>query len=149
ERYESIEVNKKWLERPLGWYWKFSFDLFHNCLHEFLDVISYACSDSLLMMCNDDIHEVTPCVSALAGCDRLVSDPLVIENYVPLSVRSFVGEPFSQLDLSAIEIQKRSQLRRSSYGTKGDRVVDRLSNARSRHGPTKSGDSCEGKVKPK
>ncbi|GKA70868.1 hypothetical protein Tco_0777007 [Tanacetum coccineum] len=44
---------------------------------------------------------VTPRVSALAGCDRLVSEPLVIEK------------------------------------TKGDRVVDRLSNAR--HGPAESG----------
>ncbi|GJS78026.1 hypothetical protein Tco_0727907 [Tanacetum coccineum] len=42
---------------------------------------SYACSDSLLLtpLCCDDIHDVTPCVSALAGCDRLVSEPLVIE----------------------------------------------------------------------
>ncbi|GJR75749.1 putative reverse transcriptase domain-containing protein [Tanacetum coccineum] len=42
---------------------------------------SYACSDSLLLtpLCCDDIYEVTPCVSALAGCDRLVSEPLVIE----------------------------------------------------------------------
>ncbi|GKB33539.1 hypothetical protein Tco_0872940, partial [Tanacetum coccineum] len=42
----------------------------------------YACSDSLLLtpLCCDDIHDVTPCVSALAGCDRLVSEPLVIEN---------------------------------------------------------------------
>ncbi|GJY48964.1 mutator type transposase [Tanacetum coccineum] len=32
---------------------------------------SYACSDSLLLtpLCCDDIHEVTPRVSALAGCD--------------------------------------------------------------------------------
>ncbi|GJX67067.1 putative reverse transcriptase domain-containing protein, partial [Tanacetum coccineum] len=44
----------------------------------------YACSDSLLLtpLCCDDIHEVTPCDSALAGCDRLVSEPLVIENHV-------------------------------------------------------------------
>ncbi|GJR18967.1 hypothetical protein Tco_0967494 [Tanacetum coccineum] len=41
----------------------------------------YACSDSLLLtpLCCDDIHEVTLRVSALAGCDRLVSEPLVIE----------------------------------------------------------------------
>ncbi|GJU73429.1 putative reverse transcriptase domain-containing protein [Tanacetum coccineum] len=66
---------------------------------------SYACSDSLLLtpLCCDDIHEVTPHVFALAGCDRLVSEPRVIE-----------------------------------------KVVDRLSNARSRHGPAESGDSCEG-----
>ncbi|GJT77844.1 hypothetical protein Tco_1044569 [Tanacetum coccineum] len=44
----------------------------------------YACSDSLLLtpLCCDDIHDVTPRVSALAGCDRLVSEPLVIENHV-------------------------------------------------------------------
>ncbi|GJT35889.1 hypothetical protein Tco_0926308 [Tanacetum coccineum] len=42
----------------------------------------YAFSDSLLLtpLCYDDIHDVTPCVSALTGCDRLVSEPLVIEN---------------------------------------------------------------------
>ncbi|GJU00326.1 putative reverse transcriptase domain-containing protein [Tanacetum coccineum] len=41
----------------------------------------YACSDSLLLtpLCCDDIHDVTPRVSALAGCERLVSEPLVIE----------------------------------------------------------------------
>ncbi|GJT33038.1 hypothetical protein Tco_0923457 [Tanacetum coccineum] len=41
----------------------------------------YACSDSLLLtpLCCDDIHDVTPRVSVLAGCDRLVSEPLVIE----------------------------------------------------------------------
>ncbi|GJX51481.1 retrovirus-related pol polyprotein from transposon TNT 1-94 [Tanacetum coccineum] len=39
------------------------------------------CSDSLLLtpLCCADIHEVTSRVSALAGCDRLVSEPLVIE----------------------------------------------------------------------
>ncbi|GJR01302.1 reverse transcriptase domain-containing protein [Tanacetum coccineum] len=43
--------------------------------------VSYACSDSLLLtpLCCDDIHDVTPRVFALAGCDRLVSEPLVIE----------------------------------------------------------------------
>ncbi|GJR02014.1 hypothetical protein Tco_0524998 [Tanacetum coccineum] len=51
----------------------------------------YACSDSLLLipLCCDDIHDVTPRVSALAGCDRLVSEPLVIENYV-----SFIRKKF-------------------------------------------------------
>ncbi|GJV01436.1 putative reverse transcriptase domain-containing protein [Tanacetum coccineum] len=53
--------------------------------------ISYACSDSLLLtpLCCDDIHDVTPRVSALAGCDRLVSEPLVIENYVSLIRKKF------------------------------------------------------------
>ncbi|GJZ52059.1 putative reverse transcriptase domain-containing protein [Tanacetum coccineum] len=43
----------------------------------------YAFSDSLLLtpLCCDDIHDVTICVSALAGCDKLVSEPLVIENF--------------------------------------------------------------------
>ncbi|GJR48300.1 hypothetical protein Tco_1316403 [Tanacetum coccineum] len=42
----------------------------------------YAFSVSLLLtpLCCDDIHDVTPRVSALAGCDRLVSEPMVIEN---------------------------------------------------------------------
>ncbi|GJS29753.1 hypothetical protein Tco_0490373 [Tanacetum coccineum] len=54
--------------------------------------LSYAFSDSLLLtlLCCDDIHDVTPRVSALAGCDRLVSEPLVIENsLIPLSRGSF------------------------------------------------------------
>ncbi|GJZ48247.1 hypothetical protein Tco_0602079, partial [Tanacetum coccineum] len=52
---------------------------------------SYACSDSLLLtpLCCDDIHDVTPRVSALTGCDRLVSKPLVIENYVSLIRKKF------------------------------------------------------------
>ncbi|GKA95426.1 hypothetical protein Tco_0817464 [Tanacetum coccineum] len=43
---------------------------FRILLHEFLNVfISYACSDSLLLtpLCCDDIHDVTPPISALAG----------------------------------------------------------------------------------
>ncbi|GKB02700.1 putative reverse transcriptase domain-containing protein [Tanacetum coccineum] len=42
---------------------------------------SYAFCDSLLLtpLCCDDIHDVTPRDSALAGYDRLVSEPLVIE----------------------------------------------------------------------
>ncbi|GJX81422.1 hypothetical protein Tco_0330903 [Tanacetum coccineum] len=45
--------------------------------------IYYAYSESLLLtsLCCDDIHEVTPRVSALAWCDRLVAEPLVIENH--------------------------------------------------------------------
>ncbi|GJS84332.1 hypothetical protein Tco_0750873 [Tanacetum coccineum] len=40
-------------------------------------------------------------------------------------------------------------MRGASYGTKGDRIVDRLSDACRRDGPAESGDSCRGKVKPK
>ncbi|GJZ60967.1 putative reverse transcriptase domain-containing protein [Tanacetum coccineum] len=49
---------------------------FGNCFS-----ISYAFSDSLFLtpLCCDDIHDVTPRVSALAGFDRLVAEPLVIE----------------------------------------------------------------------
>ncbi|GJZ17682.1 hypothetical protein Tco_0553805 [Tanacetum coccineum] len=76
--------------------------------------ISYAYSGSLLLtpLCCDDIHDVTPRVSALPGCDRLVSEPLVIE-----------------------KSKRGANCEGASYGTKGDRVVDRSSNARSRHGP--------------
>ncbi|GJS35071.1 putative ribonuclease H-like domain-containing protein [Tanacetum coccineum] len=50
----------------------------YDGVEEFLNVFI---SDSLLLtpLCCDDIHDVTPRVSALAGCDRLVSEPLVIE----------------------------------------------------------------------
>ncbi|GJX26084.1 hypothetical protein Tco_0232380 [Tanacetum coccineum] len=47
---------------------------------------------SLLLtpLCCDDIHDFTPRVSAQAGCGRLVSEPLVIENsLIPLSRGSF------------------------------------------------------------
>ncbi|GKB99236.1 hypothetical protein Tco_0985373 [Tanacetum coccineum] len=55
--------------------------LTNPCVDVLSIIFSYACSDSLLLtpLCCDDIHEVTPRVSALAGCDRLVSEPLVIE----------------------------------------------------------------------
>nr|GEY76903.1 reverse transcriptase domain-containing protein [Tanacetum cinerariifolium] len=68
---------------------------------------TFSPSDSLLLtpLCCDDIHEVTPHVYALVGCDRLLSKPC--------------------------------------YREVGDRAVDRLSNARSSHGPAESGDSCE------
>nr|GEX25744.1 hypothetical protein [Tanacetum cinerariifolium] len=41
-------------------------------------MLCYACINSLLLtpLCCDDIHDVTPRVSALAGCDRLVSEPV-------------------------------------------------------------------------
>ncbi|GKA22938.1 hypothetical protein Tco_0708900 [Tanacetum coccineum] len=46
-----------------------------------VDFFSIIFSDSLLLtpLCFDDIHDVTPLVSALAGCERLVSEPLVIK----------------------------------------------------------------------
>ncbi|GJY73106.1 hypothetical protein Tco_0477537 [Tanacetum coccineum] len=58
------------------------------CVDVLSIISSYACSDSLLLtpLCCDDIHDVTPRVSALAGCERLVSEPLVIENIYPSCV---------------------------------------------------------------
>ncbi|GJV85594.1 hypothetical protein Tco_1525492 [Tanacetum coccineum] len=55
-------------------HWKFPFD-------------SYACSDSLLLtpLCCDDIHDVTPRVSALAGCDRLLQRLLPVPTPLPES----------------------------------------------------------------
>ncbi|GJZ51898.1 putative reverse transcriptase domain-containing protein [Tanacetum coccineum] len=38
---------------------------------------TFMCSLLLTPLCCDDTHDVTPRVSALAGCDRLVSEPLV------------------------------------------------------------------------
>ncbi|GJU16443.1 hypothetical protein Tco_1144409 [Tanacetum coccineum] len=51
-------------------------------VREMLFLYCYAFSVSLLLtpLCCDDIHDVKPRVSALAGCDRLVSEPMVIEN---------------------------------------------------------------------
>ncbi|GJS49680.1 putative reverse transcriptase domain-containing protein [Tanacetum coccineum] len=43
-------------------------------------VMHFSVSLLLTPLCCDDIHDVTPRVSALAGCDRLVSEPMVIEN---------------------------------------------------------------------
>ncbi|GKD74160.1 hypothetical protein Tco_1332442, partial [Tanacetum coccineum] len=57
----------------------------------FCQVAEHQIGVSLLLtpLCCDDTHEVTPRVSSLAGCDKLVSEPLVIENYV-----SFIRKKF-------------------------------------------------------
>ncbi|GJV14386.1 putative reverse transcriptase domain-containing protein [Tanacetum coccineum] len=74
-------------------------------------------------MCCDDAYRVTPCVSALAGCDRLVSEPLVIENYLGVFVFLLFSEFYFDLRATRYQkIQKRSQLRRSlsrDYRRKG------------------------------
>ncbi|GJR88070.1 reverse transcriptase domain-containing protein [Tanacetum coccineum] len=51
-------------------------------VREILFLYCYAFGVSLLLtpLCCDDIHDVTPRVFALAGCDKLVSEPMVIEN---------------------------------------------------------------------
>ncbi|GJZ77117.1 hypothetical protein Tco_0641789 [Tanacetum coccineum] len=55
----------------------------------------YAFSDSLLLtpLCCDDIHDVTLRVSALAGCDRLVSEPLVIEKRLKSQLPTLLIHP--------------------------------------------------------
>ncbi|GJS66030.1 putative reverse transcriptase domain-containing protein [Tanacetum coccineum] len=57
----------------------------------FVRHVNYACSDSLLLtpLCCDDIHEVTPRVSALAGCDRLVSEPVSIGDSLRTGLKRF------------------------------------------------------------
>ncbi|GJS57659.1 hypothetical protein Tco_0652443 [Tanacetum coccineum] len=53
---------------------------------EILFLYCYAFCVSLLLtpLYCDDIHDVTPRVSALAGCDRLVLEPMVIENILAM-----------------------------------------------------------------
>ncbi|GJV71911.1 hypothetical protein Tco_1491906 [Tanacetum coccineum] len=65
--------------------------LTNHCVDVLSIIFSYAYSESLLLtpLCCDDIHEVTPRVFALAGCDRLISEPLVIKNYVSLIRKKF------------------------------------------------------------
>ncbi|GJV52901.1 uncharacterized mitochondrial protein-like protein [Tanacetum coccineum] len=84
----------------------------------------YACSDSLLLtpLCCDDIHDVTPRVSALAGCDRLVTNPLVIGK-----------SPIKEEPLE--EPNEEGWLEES----KKEADLDLLSDARSRPGSAESG----------
>ncbi|GKA43340.1 reverse transcriptase domain-containing protein [Tanacetum coccineum] len=51
----------------------------NNEVREILFLYCYAFSVSLLLtpLCCDDIHDVTPCVSALAGCDKFLGEKLV------------------------------------------------------------------------
>ncbi|GJU23234.1 hypothetical protein Tco_1156576 [Tanacetum coccineum] len=65
---KSIGTRSEWLERPLGCIGSSQLISFRILLHEFLNVFI---SDSLLLtpLCCDDIHDVTPRVFALAGCD--------------------------------------------------------------------------------
>ncbi|GKC52266.1 hypothetical protein Tco_1075011 [Tanacetum coccineum] len=118
-------------------------------------------SYSLLLtpMCCDDVYLVTPRVSALAGCDRLVSEP----GYRELSKHfvfllfflSFIST-YGLLDI--IRFRRGANCGGASRGSKGGRVVeesekeadsDLLLDARSRPGLADSSDSCERKVKPK
>ncbi|GKC66584.1 putative reverse transcriptase domain-containing protein [Tanacetum coccineum] len=57
-------------------------------LHDYVVDRSYAYSDSLLLtpLCCDDIHDVTPRVSALAGCER--AQPIGVSSHLNASVNS-------------------------------------------------------------
>ncbi|GJZ06008.1 hypothetical protein Tco_0539801 [Tanacetum coccineum] len=88
-------------------------------------------------MCCDNAYHVTPRVSALAGCDRLVSEPGYRE------VEDLEEEPIEEEPLE--EPKKEGWLEESHE----EADSDLLSDARSRSGLAKSGDSCESKVKPK
>ncbi|GKB58624.1 hypothetical protein Tco_0914810 [Tanacetum coccineum] len=90
---------------------------------------------------------VMPRVFVLAGCDRLVSEPLVIENFI---------STYELLD--SRKFRRGANRGGASRGTEGRRVVeesgkeadsDLLSDVRSRPGLVESGDFCESKVKPK
>ncbi|GJR91983.1 hypothetical protein Tco_0215994 [Tanacetum coccineum] len=66
---------KRSARKDVGMHLEFAAEFCSCLLHGFFlmlfDFISYAFSDSLLLtpLCCDDIHDVTPRVSALAGCD--------------------------------------------------------------------------------
>ncbi|GJX28295.1 retrovirus-related pol polyprotein from transposon TNT 1-94 [Tanacetum coccineum] len=74
----------------------------------------YACSDYLLLtpLCCDDIHDVMPRVSALAGCDRLVSEPLVIENYVSLIRKKFCWGTIFPIGLKRYKDPKKEPIKK-------------------------------------
>ncbi|GJU56055.1 hypothetical protein Tco_1229769, partial [Tanacetum coccineum] len=101
--------------------------------------------DSLLLtpLCCDDIRDVTPRVSALAGYDRLVSEPVLFRPTGYSITYDSKEEP--------IEEEPLEEPNEEGYLEESDKEADSdlLSDARSRPRPAESGDSCEGKVKPK
>ncbi|GJY89438.1 putative reverse transcriptase domain-containing protein [Tanacetum coccineum] len=96
-------------------------------------------SYSLLLtsMCCDDAYRVTPHVSALAGCDRLVSEPLVIENFIltyGLISKDPEEEPIVEEPLE--EPKEEEKLEESEE----EADLDLLSDAHSRPGPSEIDD---------
>ncbi|GJT81923.1 hypothetical protein Tco_1056265 [Tanacetum coccineum] len=83
-------------------------------------------------MCCNDVYRITPHDSALAGCDKLVSEPEDLEDE-PIE-EEHLEEPKVEGLLEESENEADSHL---------------LSDARSRPGPAELGDSCERKFKPK
>ncbi|GJX65601.1 hypothetical protein Tco_0299944 [Tanacetum coccineum] len=81
-------------------------------------------------MCCDDAYLVMPRDSALAGYDRLVSEPLVIENY---SISDLEKEPIEEEPLE--EPKEEGQLEESKKEADSDLLLD----ARSRPGLAESG----------
>ncbi|GKD68330.1 hypothetical protein Tco_1322420, partial [Tanacetum coccineum] len=92
----------------------------------------------LTSMCCDDAYCVTPRDSALAGCDRFISDPCYknfISTYGLLS-KDQEEEPIVEEPLE--EPKEEGKLEESKEEADLDLILD----ARSRPGPTESGDSC-------
>ncbi|GKD66532.1 hypothetical protein Tco_1308640, partial [Tanacetum coccineum] len=87
---------------------------------------SYACSDSLLLtpLCYDNIHKVTPRVSALAGCDNTatqVDDNSSSEGNVPSNENVFDNQPTHTIYID----RDQPSIRRSSRPSKlNDFVID-------------------------
>ncbi|GJZ92741.1 hypothetical protein Tco_0664806 [Tanacetum coccineum] len=69
------------------------------------DFVSCAYCGSLLLtpLCCDDIHDVTPCVSALAGCDRLASESLVIKKVEEkMTLKEVDGQTVKEIETKII-----------------------------------------------
>nr|GEW45560.1 hypothetical protein [Tanacetum cinerariifolium] len=119
-------------------------------------------------MCCDDAYRVTPRVFALAGCDRLISEPLVIERKNHL--REFLmwnqKEPEEDREEDPQENSeeecelKKKRLKEASESdsntwplddsTSDDETDSELQSiARSKAKPKESEDTCESSVRPK
>ncbi|GJY16794.1 putative reverse transcriptase domain-containing protein [Tanacetum coccineum] len=112
-------------------HWKFSFDFvsYFVCMNSWMFLVvsfisSYACSDSLLLtpLCCDDIHDVTPHVSALAGCDKLVSEPVMSPPARASRAKFHWGTAFAKLEqefYNTVEVDQETS-RRKMDPSKGD-----------------------------
>ncbi|GJQ89327.1 putative ribonuclease H-like domain-containing protein [Tanacetum coccineum] len=118
---EEIHVSLAHLEKKRTRLWTYTKSLKDLCI-QCVETASQVNCRTLYKCVNEldnDGHGVEICASVRGSCKAI--------SYVfPPPVRSLVGEPFSQLDLSVI---------RSLFGTEGDRIVDHLSDACNRAGP--------------
>ncbi|GJS17189.1 putative reverse transcriptase domain-containing protein [Tanacetum coccineum] len=86
-----------------------------------LEVSSWKVSLLLTLLCCDNTHEVTPRVSALAECDRLVSEPLVIENYVSLIRKKFCWGTIFRMLIAGLDPQSRATLAKAKSNPSASR----------------------------